>query len=116
MLSPHEGTQVLATYSNQFYEGRAAIVTRRQGGGSVTYIGVDTDDAQLERRVLQKIFQRENVPTENYLIGVYVYWRDGFRIAVNYSSENYMLEIPDNATILFGSRNLAPADVTVWTQ
>jgi beta-galactosidase len=116
LLVPHDDTQVLATYSNQFYEGRAAVVTHRQGDGSVTYVGVDTDDAQLERRVLQNIFQQKNIQTENYPLGVYVYWRDGFWIVVNYSSESYMLEIPDSATILFGHRNLAPTDVAVWTQ
>jgi len=116
LLERHDDTQVLTTYSNQFYFGKAAVVARRQGSGSVTYIGVDTDDAQLERRVLQNIFQQRNVRTENFPLGVYVYWRDGFWIAVNYSSNSYMLKIPDSATILFGRRNLAPAGVTVWTQ
>jgi beta-galactosidase len=44
-------------------------------------------------------------------------WRDGFWIAMNYSStETYEAPVPENAKILVGSRRLKPADVVIWTE
>ena len=54
--------------------------------------------------------------TENYPEGVYVQWRDGFWVAVNYSSTDYQLEIPAKAEILIGIATLKPAGVTVWKE
>ena len=44
---PQAGTTALATYSDQFYAGKAAAVTRKAGKGTVTYIGVDTLSGEL---------------------------------------------------------------------
>ena len=46
--------------------------------------------------------------------GVYVDWRDGFWVAVNYSSRPAQLSLPPAAEILMGSNPLKPADVLVW--
>ena len=43
-----------------------------------------------------------------------VNWRDGFWIAVNYSSEKVFINIPDKAQIIYGSKELDPAGVAVW--
>jgi beta-galactosidase len=115
LLIPDENTEVLATYDNQFYKGTAAVVKRRHGKGTVTYIGVDTDDAQLERDVLREVYTTANVTIENYPEGIYVYWRDGFYVAVNYSSGNYNFNIPD-AQILIGEKNVKPSGVLVWKE
>jgi len=116
LLIADENTEVLATYNNQFYKGTAAVVTRKMGKGTVTYIGVDTDDGSLEKDVLRNIYNKAGAATEDYPKGVYVYWRDGFYLAVNYSSENYTMNIPATGKILIGEKTLAPAGVLVWTE
>lgn len=114
LLVPFEGTEIVATYNDQFYKGMAAIVKRKSGKGSVTYIGVDTDDAELEKTVLQQTLNDAGASTENYPEGVYVYWRDGFYMAVNYASESYTMNLPENSKILVGEKTLKPAGVLVW--
>jgi beta-galactosidase len=108
---------VLAKYTNQFYAGTAAVVTNKIGKGTVTYIGTDTDDGQLEKEVLQQVYNRAGIAVEHYPKGVYVSWRDGFWIAVNYSSEDYKIEkISNTANILIGGKTVPPGGVTVWQQ
>lgn len=114
LLEADKGTDILATYSNQFYAGKAAVVKHSIGKGTVTYIGVDTDDSKLERDVLKSIFTQNNVAIEDYPEGVYVNWRAGLFVAVNYSSENKEINIPEKAKILIGEKTLAPAGVVVW--
>lgn len=116
LLTPDANTNVLATYDNQFYKGKAAVVKRRIGKGDVTYIGVDTDDTKLEKDLLKQIYVDAGATTEDYPPGVFVYWRDGFYTALNYSSENYTVDLPDNAKILIGERTLKPTGVLVWTE
>ena len=116
ILVPEKGTEGLATYAEPFYKGKNAVVQRSIGKGTVTYIGVDTDDAALEKEVLRMIYQKVGATTENYPEGVYVYWRDGFYIAVNYSSGNYPIDIPSGSNLLVGEKILKPADVTVWRE
>lgn len=116
LLVPDKGTEVLATYNNQFYKGQAAVVKHKVGKGTVTYIGVDTDDSKLEKDILQKIYVNARATTEDYPSGVYVYWRNGFYVAINYSSDNYMMNIPETAKILIGEINMKPAGVLVWKE
>ena len=117
LLMPDEkNTTILATYDNQFYKGKAAVVTRRLGKGTVTYIGTDTDDSKLEKDVLREVYTGANISTENYPDGIYVYWRDGFYIAVNYSSEEYKMNISETSKILIGEKILKPAGVLVWSE
>lgn len=114
LLSPDRGTEILATYNDQFYKGNAAVVRHKLGKGTVTYIGADTDDSALEKDVLRNIFESSGVTIENYPRGVYVYWRDGFNIAINYSSEDYSMNLPDHSTIIVGEKMIKPAGVLVW--
>lgn len=114
LLEPETGTAIWATYTDQFYSPKAAVISRKLGHGTVTYIGVDTDDAQLERDVLNKVYSLAGIPVENYPQGVFVNWRDGFWIGVNYTSENQALEIPQDAEVLVGDELLEPAGVVVW--
>ena len=46
--------------------------------------------------------------------GVIKEWRDGFYIALNYSSQTQSLDIPSDAEVLLGGAEIAPAGVTVW--
>ncbi|MEP6556300.1 MAG: beta-galactosidase [Ferruginibacter sp.] len=116
LLYPEKNTEVLATYDNQFYKGKAAVVKHKIGKGYVTYIGVDTDDAELEKEILKENYEEAGATTEDYPKGVYVYWRNGFYMAVNYSSTDYAMNIPATAKILVGEKILTPAGVLVWSE
>lgn len=116
LLEPANNTKVLAAYNNQFYKGKAAVVKRIIGKGSIVYIGVSTDDAKLETEILKQAYAQSGATTENYPPGVYVYWRDGFYIAVNYSSNDYLVKTAANAEIVVGEKNLKPAGVLVWRE
>lgn len=116
LLGPDNGSEVLATYDNQFYKGKAAVVKHKVGKGTVTYIGADTDDSKLEKEILQNIYTDAGATIERYPPGVYVYWRDDFYVAVNYSSDNYTMNIPGTAKILIGEKVLKPAGVLVWKE
>lgn len=116
LIDINQKKNILVTYADQFYAGKAAVVVNKLGKGTVTYIGVDTDSGDLERDVLRKVYEQAGATTENYPEGVYVQWRDGFWVAVNYSSNDYQLEIPAKAEILIGNGTLKPAGVTVWKE
>ncbi|HEU4552951.1 MAG TPA: beta-galactosidase [Chitinophaga sp.] len=116
LLVPDKNTETLAVFDNQFYKGKAAVVKHKVGKGIVTYIGVDTDDSRLEQDVLRGIYTGAGATTENYPPGVYVYWRDGFYVAVNYSSDNYTMNMPGTANIIVGEKILQPGGVLVWNE
>ncbi|WP_223233382.1 beta-galactosidase [Chitinophaga sp. CF418] len=116
LLMPDKNTETLAVFDNQFYKGEVAVTKHKVGKGTVTYIGVDTDDAKLEADILKKIYTGAGVTIENYPPGIYVYWRDGFYVAVNYSSDSYAMNISETARILVGEKVLKPAGVLVWSE
>jgi beta-galactosidase len=68
----------------------------------------------LEKEVLRRVFRKAGIGVESYPAGVFVEWRDGFWVGVNYSSTPYNLPIGAEAEILIGDRKLDPADVCVW--
>ena len=80
----------------------------------MTYIGVHTKDGQLEKNVLREVYKRAGITTEAYPPGVYIDWRDGFWVGVNYSSSQADISLPENAEIILGSRHLKPAEVILW--
>jgi len=114
ILNPRQGTETWATYSGDFYSGRPAVIHRRLGKGTVTYIGADSRDGLLEKEVLKKVYTRLGIPLENYPDGVLVEYRDGFGIGMNYTDQAYTVPVPAGATILVGSNTLKPAGVVVW--
>ncbi len=116
LILPDKNTKTIAVFNNQFYKGKAAVVKHQVGKGSVTYIGVDTDDSKLEKDLLRDIYTKAGTTTENYPPGVFVYWHDGFYVAVNYSSETYSMNLPASAKIHIGEKALAPAGVLVWNE
>jgi beta-galactosidase len=116
LLNPFGDTESLGMYKNGFYAGKSAAVTRKLGKGTVTYIGADTDDGAFEKHVLRRVYQGAGILVEDYPPGVFVEWRDGFWVAVNYSSDEYTLKLPSGADVIFGNAVLNPADVTVWME
>lgn len=114
VLSPKKGTEVLATYADQFYKDKASVITRKLGKGSVTYIGVESNDGALEREMIRTVFSRANVAIENLPKGVYIDWRDGFYVGVNYTDEAIQLPIQKGSKILVGENPLQPAQAVIW--
>jgi len=116
ILRPDPATQTLATYGEAFYQGAAAASTRRLGKGSVTYIGVETLDGLLERKLVREVYERTGVAIEDYPRGVYVEWRDGFFVGVNYSEAAVALPLSPRSRILLGQSPLQPAQVLIWKE
>jgi beta-galactosidase len=116
VLEASPGTEVWATYTNQFYAGKTAVTHRKLGKGTVTFVGPDTDNGLLEKAVLAKVYQQAGIATENFPEGVMIDWRDGFWVGVNYSGNVFNVSIPSNTKILIGSKSLKPADVVVWKE
>ena len=116
VLTPAAGTDVWAVYTDQFYKGAASVIHRKLGKGTVTYIGTDTDDGKLEKEVVRRVYTEAGVSTEDLPYGVVKEWRDGFYIALNYTSDVQEIAIPDKAEILIGSACLEAAGVVVWKE
>jgi beta-galactosidase len=114
LLDPDPGTEVLATYTDQFYAGTAAAVTRRVGRGSVTYVGVETEEGELERALVRDVYRRAGTTIEDLPRGAYLEWRDGLFVAVNYGNEPVALPVPPRARVLLGTNPLPPAQALVW--
>jgi beta-galactosidase len=54
------------------------------------------------------------VKIEDLPKGVYLEWRDGFYIAVNYTDKEFKLPVPENAEILVGTNPLQTAHALIW--
>ncbi|MBC8035096.1 MAG: beta-galactosidase [Chitinophagaceae bacterium] len=113
-LTPKSGTEVLATYGDQFYKGTTAAVKNKIGRGTVHYIGVQSLDGEMEKQILRKAYLSAGASILNLPNYVFVEWRDGYWVAVNYTSAPADLPIPTTATIITGGARIAPGEVTVW--
>jgi beta-galactosidase len=91
-------------------------VTRHLGKGTVTYIGVDTLNGDLETDLLRGVLQDAGVATADYDAQLFVDWRDGFWVATNFTSKDQAAPIPESAKLLLGSKTLPPGGVAVWTE
>ena len=114
VLTPGDGCEVWATYKDEFYAGKAAVTFRRLGKGTVTYVGVSTDDGRLERRVLDKLYARLGIGVMNLPYGVTLEYRNGFGIVLNYSDRPYRFPLPEGSRVLIGSEELPTAGVLVF--
>ncbi|WP_155960726.1 beta-galactosidase [Flavobacterium daejeonense] len=114
LLKPNQGTAVWATYQGDFYAGTPAVISRKLGKGTVTYIGLDSKNGDLEKQVLTKLYKQQNISIENYPEGVMVEYRDGFGIAVNYTDKVFHIDLPSNAKVVIGKNDIKTADVLVW--
>jgi beta-galactosidase len=116
VLAPRPATETLARHAGQFYAGGVAAVTRSLGTGTVTYIGVDSRNGDLEARLLREVFRRAGVPVEDYDEGFAVDWRDGFWVATNFTERTQAAPAPPDAELLIGTREVPPAGVAVWRE
>jgi len=114
LLKPSPGTDTWATHQGDFYTGTPAVVSRKLGKGTVTWIGVDTRSGQLEREVLARLFGERGIGIEHYPEGVLVEYRDGLGIALNYSDKDCEMALPAGAEVLIGTKTLETAGVLVW--
>lgn len=114
VLSPGADSEVWATYKDEFYAGKPAVTFRRLGNGTVTYVGVDTEDGLLERRVLDKLYARLGIGVMSLPYGITLEYRNGFGIVLNYSDSVYHFTVPRGSRILIGSEDLPTAGVLVF--
>ncbi len=114
ILKPLAGTETWAVYQGDYYAGKPAVIFRRLGKGTVTYVGVDTKTGDMEKEVLKKLYALLKLPVQDYPEGVLVEYRDGLGIAVNYSDKDYTISLPEGTPILIGSRTIPTTGVTVW--
>jgi len=114
LLKPRPGTATWATHQGDFYAGTPAVVSRKLGKGTVTWVGVDTRSGQLEKQVLARLFAERGIAVEGYPEGVLVEYRDGLGIALNYSDKDFVMPLPAGTEILVGDTTLETASVLVW--
>ncbi|MCY1722776.1 beta-galactosidase [Prolixibacteraceae bacterium Z1-6] len=114
ILNPVSNTEIWGTYSGDFYAGKPAVTFNKIGNGTVTYVGADSNNGDLEWTVLEKLYKRLGIGIENYPKGIVVEYRDGFGIAMNYSDTVYEMNLPGNAEILVGEKEITTAGVLVW--
>ena len=115
-LTPEKGTDVWATFNDQFYAGKATVVKNQIGKGAVYYVGTQSVKGEMEKQVLRKVYGEAGATILNLPNYVFVNWRNGFWVGVNYTSEAVELPIPAEATIVLGNKKLLPGGVTVWKQ
>ncbi len=116
ILRPHSGTEVLAKYEDQFYAGKPAVVSRKLGKGTVTFIGVVTLDGSLERMIVRDVYEKAGIATEDLPVGVYEEWRDGFVTGVNYTDSTFRFAVPHGKKVLIGSNPVAQGQTIIWQE
>ncbi len=107
-------SQVWASYGSEFYKGKPAVTHRPLGKGSVTYVGVDSKNGDLERDVLRKLYGELGISVMSLPYGVSMEYRNGLGIVLNYSDKEYSFELPSSAKILVGQKNIPTAGVLVF--
>lgn len=115
ILMPQSDNEVWATYTQEFYEGKPAVTFRKLGKGTVTYVGVDTTDGTLERKVLDKLYARLGISVMNLPYGVTMEYRNGFGIVLNYADRPCHFELPQGSKVLIGSQDIPTAGVLVFS-
>ena len=113
-FKPYPGTEVWGLFENDYYAGKPAVIHRKLGKGTVTYIGVDSRKGDLEKAVLQKVYQVAGVPVLDLPQGLLIEYRDGLGIAVNYSDQTLDLPLAKGAKHLIGQLPLPTTGVLVW--
>ena len=116
VLDPDAGTRTLATYGDQYYAGAAAVTSRRLGRGTVTYIGVDTQDGALEAKLVHDVMEEAGARPAAFADGFSVDWRDGLWIATNFTDTVQPAPLPAGARPILGTRDVPVAGVTVWRE
>jgi beta-galactosidase len=114
ILEPERGTEVLATYADQFYKGSAAATIHPLGKGRVAYIGADSLDGTLESDLLSKIYEAGGAKPAHLPINLMVDWRDGFWVATNFTDTDQNVPAPRGTKLLAGTSVIPPGGVAIW--
>ncbi len=114
ILEPRAGTQTLATYADQFYRGSAAATSHALGKGRVIYVGVDTEDGELEADLLREVYASAGAKPANLPLNFMVDWRNGFWVATNFTDTDQPIPAAADATLLSGERVIPPGGVAIW--
>lgn len=111
---PEAGTEVWATYADQFYAGTAAVTHAWRGKGSVTFVGpVDSDS--LAEAVTEKVLSMAGVGVSKVPApSVRVHRLGEITVALNFSPEAVEAPAPLGAKFVVGERRIPPAGVAVW--
>ena len=110
ILEPRPGTEVLATYADQFYKGSAAATAHKLGKGRVVYVGVDTLTGELESDLLWSIYGRPKRLPMNLMVD----WRDGFWVAANFTDIDQTVPAAQGTPMLVGAPSIPPGGVAIW--
>ena len=113
-MKPGKDSQVWATYTQGFYEGKPAITTRKLGKGTITYVGIDSTDGTLERDVLKKLYTKLNISVMDLPYGVTMEYRNGLGIVLNYGDKPYHFNLPEGTKTLIGTTDIPTAGVLVF--
>ncbi len=116
VLEPRDGTAVLAKYTDHYYAGGVAAISRKLGRGTVTYVGVDSQEGGLEAEILRGVFEKAGTPIQKFADDFIVDWRDGLWIATNFNEKTQTAPIPVSAKLLIGTKEVPIAGVTVWKE
>ena len=103
------------TYTNEFYEGSPAVIFRKLGKGTITYIGVDSHDGALEKELLKKLYSQLDIPVMDLPYGVTLEYRNGLGIVLNYSDSPYTFKLPKGGKALVGITEIPTAGVLVFS-
>jgi beta-galactosidase len=117
-LIPNAGTDVLATYGDQFYAGAPAITRAKFGKGTVSYFGVYSEQPLVDAFVesLAKFIGPNRLESQVLPERMQVLRRGPYRIALNYQDKPATAPAPTSARFVIGSRTVGPADVAVWEE
>lgn len=115
IVEPKTGTETWGTYQDQFYKGSSAILHKPHGTGSCTYVGTWTVDWDMEYQLLRTLYERYygKLPFDLPPY-IFVDYREGLWVGVNYTDQSYTLPAPTVAQFLIGGPELSPGGVTVW--
>jgi len=114
ILKPSKDSQVWATYVDEFYDGKPAVTFRKLGKGTVTYIGVDTTDGQMESEILKKLYKYIGIQIMDLPYGVTLEYRNGLGIVMNYSDKPYHFILPSDTKVLIGNAEIPTAGVLIF--
>jgi beta-galactosidase len=117
-LTANSGTEVLATYADQFYAGATAITRAKCGKGTVSYFGVFSEQPLVDAFVQWLATQvgPERLDAQVLPSRVQVLKRGPYRIALNYEDKAIAAPAPAMAKFIIGSAKLGPAGVAVWEE
>jgi len=116
IFKPSAGTEVWATYKGDFYAGKASVIHRNYGKGSVTYIGADTKTGELEKEILKKLYKKANTAILDLPEGILLEYRNGLGIAISYSDKPYNFPLEKDKQILLGNKLMNTTDVLIWKE